>query len=221
MSAFATFDDCRQVSPHQKRVVSTDPSPLPAPADENLAAVIGANLRRLRVQSNLSLEKLSGIAGVSRAMLGQIEQGKSVPSITVLARIADAFGVPVTTFMGRQSEPRISVLRAADAKLLRTSDGSFESRALFPFSGSRKVEFYELRLAGGCDHRSPPHSAATTENLTVARGELEIVVGQESHRLGSGDAIFFAADVVHSYRNVGSETAVAYLVMNYPESVSY
>jgi transcriptional regulator with XRE-family HTH domain len=193
----------------------------PADTDGNFAAVIGANLRRLRGQSNLSLEKLSRVAGVSRAMLGQIELGKSVPTITVLARIADAFSLPVTAFMGRQNEPRVTVLPASDAKLLRSPDGAFVSRALFPFNGSRRVEFYELRLESGCDQGSPAHSAATTENLVVTQGELEIVVGEESHRLGAGDAIFFAADVGHSYRNIGSGPAVAYLVMNYPETLSY
>jgi transcriptional regulator with XRE-family HTH domain len=191
-------------------------------ADENLAAIIGANLRRLRGQSNQSLEKLSRATGVSRAMLGQIELGQSVPTITVLARIADAFELPVTAFMGRQNEPsRISILSARDAKVLRSPDDKFVSRALFPFNGSRKVEFYELRLESGCDQGSEAHSAATTENLVVTQGELEIRIGEKSHRLGSGDAIFFAADVDHSYRNVGTGPAVAYLVMSYPESISY
>jgi transcriptional regulator with XRE-family HTH domain len=194
----------------------------PAETDDNFAAVIGANLRRLRGQSNLSLEKLSRAAGVSRAMLGQIELGKSVPTITVLARIADAFALPVTAFIGRPNEPpRVTLLPASDAKLLRSSDDKFISRALFPFNGSRKVEFYELRLESGCDQGSAPHSAATTENLVVTQGELELQVGEARHRLNAGDAIFFAADVAHSYRNVGSVPAVAYLVMSYPESISY
>ena len=184
--------------------------------------MIGANLRRLRGQSNLSLEKLSRAAGVSRAMLGQIELGKSVPTITVLARIADAFALPVTAFIGRPNQPsRVTLLSASDAMLLRSSDDKFVSRALFPFNGSRKVEFYELRLEAGCDHGSSAHSTATTENLVVAQGELELQIGESSHRLSSGDAIFFAADVPHSYRNVGSGPAVAYLVMSYPESISY
>lgn len=194
----------------------------PAEADNDFATVIGANLRRLRAQSNLSLEKLSRAAGVSRAMLGQIELGQSVPTITVLARIADAFALPVTSFIDRPNEPpRVTLLPASDAKLLRSSDDKFISRALFPFTGSRKVEFYELRLESGCDQGSAPHSAATTENLVVAQGELELLIGESCHRLSSGDAIFFAADVAHNYRNVGSEPAVAYLVMSYPESISY
>ncbi|MET0535896.1 MAG: cupin domain-containing protein, partial [Steroidobacter sp.] len=73
----------------------------------------------------------------------------------------------------------------------------------------------------GCDHESTAHSAATTENLVVAHGEMELQIGESTHRLSCGDAIFFVADVAHSYRNVGRGPAVAYLVMNYPESISY
>ena len=189
--------------------------------DKHLSQVIGANLRRLRSQNNLSLEKLARAAGVSRAMLGQIELGQSVPTITVLARIADAFGLPVTAFMSERGEPDVISLPASDAKVLRSADGTFTSRALFPFAGSRKVEFYELRLAPGCEENSEAHPSGTCENLVVAQGELEMSIGAEVRRLGRGDAIFFSADAPHCYRNRGATETIAYLVMTYPETLNY
>jgi transcriptional regulator with XRE-family HTH domain len=142
------------------------------PDDKQFARIIGGNLRRIRSQNNLSLEKLARAAGVSRAMLGQIELGQSVPTVTVLARIADAFSLPLTAFVGERSEPNVTFLPASDAKLLRSADGAFVSRALFPFTGSRRVEFYELRLAPGCNETSEAHASGTSENLVVAQGEL-------------------------------------------------
>lgn len=189
--------------------------------DKQLAQVIGANLRRLRSLNNLSLEKLARAASVSRAMLGQIELGQSVPTVTVLARIAATFGLPVTAFMSERGEPNVTLLPAGEAKQLRSADGKFTSRALFPFGGSRKVEFYELRLAPGCDERSDAHASGTCENLLVAHGELELSIGAEQHPLRAGDAIFFSADAPHRYRNRGAIEAIAYLVMTYPESISY
>lgn len=189
--------------------------------DKHLAQVIGANLRRLRSQNSLSLEKLARAAGVSRAMLGQIELGQSVPTVTVLARIADTFRLPLTAFTSERGETNVTVLRTSDAKVLQSADGTFVSRALFPFAGSRKVEFYELRLASGCDERSEAHASGTCENLVVARGELELSVGAEEHQLAAGDAIYFLADAPHSYRNRGATEAIAYLVMTYPENISY
>jgi transcriptional regulator with XRE-family HTH domain len=189
--------------------------------DKDFAQVIGANLRRLRSQNNLSLEKLSRAAGVSRAMLGQIELGQSVPTVTVLARIADAFALPLTAFIGQRTEPNATLLPAGEAKVLRSPNGAFVSRALFPFNGNRKVEFYELRLDPGCDEASEAHASGTCENLVVSQGTLEIAVGADLHPLATGDAIFFAADVPHSYRNRGAVAAIAYLVMSYPENISY
>ncbi|HEY8074251.1 MAG TPA: cupin domain-containing protein, partial [Labilithrix sp.] len=55
------------------------------------------------------------------------------------------------------------------------------------------------------------------ENLVVAHGQLELVIGSETHRLGEGDAIVFEADVPHSYVNAGSGECVMYLVMTYAE----
>lgn len=154
-------------------------------------------------------------------MLSQIELGQSVPTITVLARIADSFSLPVTAFMSERDESTVTLLPASEAKVLQSANGAFASRALFPFSGSRKVEFYELRLAPGCDESSDAHASGTCENLVVAQGEVELSVGAELHRLAAGDAVFFSADAPHSYRNRGAAEAIAYLVMTYPESISY
>ncbi len=49
---------------------------------------------------------------------------------------------------------------------------------------------------------------------------MEIRRGRETpSRLGAGDAIVFEADVPHTYRNLGDDEAVLYLVMAYVESV--
>lgn len=66
-----------------------------------------------------------------------------------------------------------------------------------------------------------PHPAGTTENLVVGNGEVEIGVGEKRFVLGTGDAIYFQADVTHYYRNSGDGPALVYLVMTYPESVNH
>ena len=57
-------------------------------SEEDLAHVLGRNLRRLRTRQGLSLERLAKVSGVSRAMLGQIELGRSVPTIGLLWKVA-------------------------------------------------------------------------------------------------------------------------------------
>ncbi|MGL4959609.1 MAG: helix-turn-helix domain-containing protein [Inquilinus sp.] len=185
----------------------------------DLSLALGQNLRRLRTRQGLSLERFAQKSGVSRAMLGQIENGRSVPTIGVVWKVAKALDVPFSSLLTGREAPGTTVLRARHAKVLASNDGSFVSRALFPYEGERKVEFYELLLAPYRQEDAEAHAPGTTENLVVAQGEVEITVGAERHRLGPGDAILFEADVPHSYRNPGADKAVMYLVMTYIESV--
>lgn len=185
-----------------------------------LPQILGRNLRRLRTRQGHSLERLAKLSGVSRAMLGQIETGRSAPSISLLWKITTALGVPFATLLDSQKVQGTLVLRRQHAKILTSVDGKFTSRALFPFDAERKVEFYELRFAAGHTENAEAHAPGTIENIILAKGQLEIQAGQEApHYLSEGDAILFEADVPHSYRNPGDSDAIAYLVMTYVEAV--
>lgn len=186
----------------------------------DLPLIVGRNLRRLRVRQGHSLERLAKQSGVSRAMLGQIETGKSVPTIGLLWKIAVALGVPFASLIAAEDAGGTVVLRRANAKLLSSNQGQFTSRALFPFDSERKVEFYELRLAPLHRENADAHAPGTRENLVVARGTVEIISGSgRPLTLSEGDAILFEADVPHSYRNLATEEAILFLVMTYVETI--
>jgi transcriptional regulator with XRE-family HTH domain len=188
-------------------------------AAPDLAPLVGANLRRLRGQRGLTLEKLAAASGVSRAMLNQIELGQSAPTINVLWKIARALDVTFSALISARGKPSV-VLRRADARRLTSADGGFESRPLFPADAPRRVELYELRFAPGKVEPGEPHPPGTVENLVVNAGALEIVVAGERHQLAAGDAIVFEADVPHSYANRGRSPTLAYLVMTYAEALT-
>lgn len=176
---------------------------------------VGSALRQLRSERGLSLDKLAYESRVSRAMLSQIELGRSTPTITVLWRIARALGVPFSALLGGPAPEDPLVFRAARAKLLKSADGSFSTRALFPLDRPHLAEFYELRLVPRGVEMADSHAPGTTENLVVTAGALEIRLGGLTIDLRAGDATFFQADVPHEYRNPTGHDTVAYLVMTY------
>ncbi|PWR25377.1 XRE family transcriptional regulator [Zavarzinia aquatilis] len=190
-------------------------SPLHEEEGDILIVTLAHNLKRLRTRQGLSLERLSARSGVSRSMLGQIEQGRSAPSISILWKIARSLNVPFSALTTPSGDSGTVVLRADQAKSLTSRDGRFVSRALFPFTAERRTEFYELRLAFLGHEVADPHAPGTTENLVVTRGRVEITVDEQRHELSAGDAIRFEADVPHAYRNIGRDDAVMYLVMTY------
>ena len=187
----------------------------PRPEGKDLSPVVAENLRTLRAARGLSLEKLAVASGVSRAMLGQIELGKSTPTINVLWKIARALEVTFSSLIQAQAAVGTVVLRAKGAKILTSADGSFRSRALFPFGGPRRCELYELKLAAGSSEEAEPHAMGTLENLVVTHGAMRVRVPDGIHELATGDSILFFADVPHSYENPNAEEAVMILSMTY------
>src|ERR1700722_5948652 len=114
-----------------------------APIDTavDLPLIVGRNLRRLRIREGHSLERLAKHSGVSRAMLGQIETGKSAPTVVLLWKVATALDVPFASLIATGDAGTV-VVRYANAKLQSSSHGQFKSRALFPVDSERRVEFY-------------------------------------------------------------------------------
>jgi transcriptional regulator with XRE-family HTH domain len=64
-----------------------------------LVSSAGKNLRRLRRQRGLSLDRLAEVSGVSRAMLSHVELGQSAPTIITLDKIARGLGVSIIAFL--------------------------------------------------------------------------------------------------------------------------
>jgi transcriptional regulator with XRE-family HTH domain len=185
-----------------------------------LGPVVGPNLRRIRTTRGLSLERLARASGVSRAMLGQIELGQSTPTINTIWKIARALNCQFSLLITDQPAGETKVLRAANAKVLTSRDGKCSSRALFPWSHSQQVEFYELRLAPLASECAEAHPAGTVENLVVTSGALDMVIGGIHHTLAAGDAIQFEADVSHEYRNAATAETVIYLVLTHVERLN-
>ena len=65
---------------------------------------IGANLKQMRTERNLTLGQLSGLAGISKAMLSEMEKGMGNPTINTIWKIANGLKVPYTRLL-EGSEP--------------------------------------------------------------------------------------------------------------------
>jgi XRE family transcriptional regulator, regulator of sulfur utilization len=180
----------------------------------DLARRVGQRLREERQARNLSLDDLSRASGVSRAALSQIETRKSSPSIAVMWKIAVGLGVPFAELLGSEPDDA-TLLRRADAQVLRSADGRFETRPVIPTGTTPWVEVYELRFTSRSVHKSEPHAPGTRELLVVLSGALQLDVGQKTYELEAGDSVAFRADQDHAYRNPGASETRAHNVIIY------
>lgn len=67
-------------------------------------AIIGWNLRRLRVELGLSQERLALAAGIDRAYVGRVERGSENVTITTLEALATVLRVPVADLLTAPTE---------------------------------------------------------------------------------------------------------------------
>ena len=185
-----------------------------------LGAAVGANLARHRKERGIRLERLAERCGIRVSLLRALEGGQAVPSLRAIWHLATALEVPfgallADTVLWRASDPDFRVQRAGRGHVISSADGRFRSRPLFLEGDPRAPEVYELTLAPGCLEEASAHAPRTFEHLTVVRGRLVVHSGDSTVELGAGDALFFRADLRHSYENPGTADTVAHLVMSY------
>ncbi len=179
---------------------------------------IAERVRRLRRAARLSLGDLAARAGVSRAMLSQIETLKTNPTIAVLWKVSKGLGVPFSELLGTTEKPPAARLSpASKPRYIYSADRRYRSRPLLGNVPGHRVELYELRLEAGAIEDAAPHSPGTYEQVYVQSGRLRLGVGGESHDLRPGDAILFLADRPHRYETVGRAAFVGLSLILYGE----
>ncbi|WP_363352027.1 XRE family transcriptional regulator [Methylocystis echinoides] len=190
--------------------------PLEPAAGDAVAVLVAERLRRLIAKKGRSFERLAELSGIDPSELMRIEAGAVTPTINHLWRIANALGISFGSLVASQGRRDVLVFRKGARQSVASDDGKFRTRPLFPYDSQRTVEFYEVEIAPHHRHSVEAHAPGTKENLVIARGSLEVIVGREApQKLGEGDAIDFLADVPHSYHNASPEAATAYLVISY------
>lgn len=193
--------------------VNTDPQHVESVATK-LSIIVGENLRHLRRKSGLSLEQLAAKSGVSRAMLGQIETGKSAPTINLLGRIAEALKVSVPSLISNPASGGTVIVPRDRATVLASSSGGFTCRALFPWGDPQSIEIYEVTIVAHHSEDVAAYEPGAKKALVVLAGEIKVTVAEDSPaHLSEGDSIIFNADSPHTFHNPGDKDAKAFLVV--------
>lgn len=167
---------------------------------------IGKNLNTVRKKRRLSLEKAAELTSVSKAMLGQIERGESIPTINVLWKIATGLKVSFSSLLANGEEGKETLLiHYSDINPILEENGQMRIYPQFMFDSNRGFEVFIIELEPGCSHRSPPHDEGVEEYISLIEGTVEIVVGEDVYVLNRGDAIRYLANKEHNYRNLSDQ----------------
>ena len=198
------------------RTAKNSKSPASSIPIEAVNTPLCRKLSQLRAERGWSLDALSKACGVSRSMLSQIERNQTNPTLAVMFRIAQAFGMSLGQFVDVPgATSAVSVIRASDRAYHYRSDKDCQIRTLSPLHLEKDVEFYEVTLQTEGALRSSPHFEGTREFLTLQKGRLRIESGADAEELNAGDSASYRADVPHALLNTGKTEATVFLIVIY------
>lgn len=183
---------------------------------QRLNDMIGQRLKRIRTEKGLSLEAVSELTGVSKPMLAQIERAMSNPTVSTLWKIAEGLKVPFTAFI-EEPEEDVKVVRKAEITPLKEADDRYEVYSIFPMSGARPFEIYEVKMLKHCDYLAAPHTPHVEEYIWVTHGAIKLECNDYVYSLTAGEGMRFSADRPHRYINEKDEEALITMVIYYPE----
>ncbi|WP_018699768.1 helix-turn-helix domain-containing protein [Amorphus coralli] len=173
-----------------------------APSNEKrpLERVLGAHVRRLRRQQDLSIGDLAQAAGISSGMLSKFENGQISPSLTKLQAIAGALGLQMSSLLAESEERR-------DCSYVQNGQGVIIDRR-----GTKVGHIYRL-LGHGLradvivepylielheDAIPYPHfKHAGSEFIYMLSGCVAYRHGEQIYELRAGDAILFDSFAHH------------------------
>ncbi|MGH3301739.1 MAG: helix-turn-helix domain-containing protein [Streptosporangiaceae bacterium] len=187
----------------------------PAGISGALARIVAA----LRAERGWSFDALAGRSGVSKGVLVGVEQGRSNPNLATLARIGDAFGVPVTRLLEGADESVVRVSSQRDARVLWTGSAGGTGTILAATPPPWAAELWRWQLEPGERFGGDSHAPGLRELTFVESGELTLTVAGRIYRLGPGEGARFPGDLPHGYANEGRERAVLTMVCVIPPAV--
>lgn len=201
----------------RKSSSSAEPSQ-PGAAEPNL--LLGTSIRHARMTLGLRLQDVAARVGCSESLISKIENGRTLPSLTTLHRIADA----LQTTVGRlcaTADPNNGVVARSGERTVITMDPlrrgtGIRMERLIPYDDAHLLQGnIHIVEPGGGSEGTIAHEGE--EVGFVIEGKLELTVGGQTFTLSAEDSFCFRSSVPHSYRNPGA-TRARVIFVNTPPS---
>jgi transcriptional regulator with XRE-family HTH domain len=181
---------------------------------------VGDQVRSIRKEAGLTLERLSELSGLSTGIVSQVERGLANPSFATLVQLAHGLGIPVGRLFQVQDQRRSPVVRKAERRRLDghgigiQDDGSRYELLTPDLNGALEVTWVET--PPGYDTSDTPYQHNGEEFGLILSGRKDVYLDGVRYDLGVGDSIRYPSTTPHWYVNPGDETCTAIWVSTPP-----
>lgn len=167
---------------------------------------IQKKIKEFRKDRGLTLRQLAERVGCTHSYISQIEKGLTVPSLSMIGKLASALNVPVIDLFndvgaGTESDWH---LPKRERRTIRYPDGKISSQLLVSRVTTKKLEpLISFIEPGGTSDKAEDikHPPGTEEFVLILKGELDFKINGRKIHLEEGDTLNFDGSLPHSWVN--------------------
>lgn len=161
-------------------------------------SALGSRIRKTRKRMHLTQEQVASRCKCSKSLLSKIENGRIMPAVSTLTRIADTLKVPVSAFIDDSSQTGTVHIRGSEVKkdkFIETERGY----SFFAFAPERSEKLIQPFLfeveQGKVKHQNLTHTGE--EFVYMLEGTVTFRVGDITYTLNPEDSLYFDAEEEH------------------------
>lgn len=178
-----------------------------------IAVALGRSVATVRAARGLSMRAVATEAGISQPFLSQIENGRTMPSLLTLYRIASALGLSPAELMPSEPEPEpVHLVRRGEGPQVPVSEAPNAAVGRLVTAAGARAVVSEYRVAADEDLGDWFRSDGELV-VYVADGRVLVTVdGRGEWELEAGDTITYSGDQRNVWRVLGPGPATILLV---------
>lgn len=184
---------------------------------EDVLIKISNKIKETRKNKKITVQQLADDAQVSKGLISQIENNRTVPSLPVLMKIVYSLQLDLTDFFKdislAKNQQNVFIIRAKDYQPFskEPSKGFIYKRILTRNVQGGPADFILLCLKKGARRSQIVHTDAF-EYKYVIKGKVEYLIEDEKYILEEGDSLFFDGRLGHKPSNIGNSDAIMLVI---------
>jgi quercetin dioxygenase-like cupin family protein/DNA-binding Xre family transcriptional regulator len=162
---------------------------------------IGARLKKIREEKQLTLTQLSQLTGFDRQMLTEIESGAVCPQLGTVIKLSKALDSALQRLISDEGERLYVVTRQNERKVITRSTtrqgqkAAYTYMSLAPEVKGRHMEPLIVELEAMPDEERSIHQG--DEFIYVLQGEVTLDIGDDHFELQPGDSVYYLSTTPH------------------------
>lgn len=184
---------------------------------------LGAFLRAIRMERNLTIKDVAQKAGISSSLLSQIERNRISPSLDTLLQILEVYGVsPDKFFKTYETSSTVEIIKSSERKMIHRKGFKYEKLSgRSQTKGNHSFNAFFLQLEPGAKRGDPVNGHLGRELGIVLSGQAQLKYGDEIYDLSIGDSVSFFSEIPHRLINTGETNFQAYWIVTPADGEDY